>query len=87
MTENDRRLLQANAKAVKLLLDLSLRARVTMVDPDRARDLSDEIGAALASGAAVSAGVAVDQAPVAAAGPSPVGGWLAGWWMRRRLTA
>jgi hypothetical protein len=83
MTENDRRLLAANAAAIKLLLDSLLKHRVAMVDQDRARELSAEIGAALAGGVD-EAGAARAMPPLSSAS-SPLAGWVMGWWVRRRI--
>lgn len=83
MTENDRRLLESTAAAMKLLLDSLVQHRVTMVDQERAQALSAQIGAALPQ----PPGVAEPAAPVVSPPRSGVAGSLRQWWVARRLRA
>ncbi len=83
MTENDRRLLESTAAAIKLLLDTLVRHRFSMVDQERAQALSAEIGAALADS------VAEPVVPTQAAPgrPSALSARLLDWWIVRRARA
>ena len=67
MTENGRRLLEASAAAIKVLLDTLVRHRFTMVDQERAQALSAEIAAALAQAQEASVPVVLKPGTIEAA--------------------
>ena len=82
MTDNDRRLLETTAAAMKLLLDTVVHHRISLVDRDRAQVLSAEIGAALTQpGDEPTRGMPIPPAPQRSALASPL---LMGWIARRR---
>ncbi len=85
MTENDRRLLEATAASIKLLLDALISHRFSMVDQEQAQALSAEIGAALAQSNKVPEPIVAK--PAASSRPSIVSGWLLEWWIARRVRA
>ncbi|CAH2601317.1 conserved protein of unknown function [Rhodovastum atsumiense] len=84
MTDNDRRLLEATAGAIKLLLDAVVRNRITLVDQVQAQALSAEIAAVLTRAHAVPEAVPLPP-PELPPAPPAFARWRVGAWMFHRL--